>query len=122
MSQQKTPDFIGSSIYDLDGSLFADKINAAIAETAFAASINDDKRKRGRVTIEFGFERVGETSQLQVRHKLTTDRPTRRGKVISQDETLTPMYCNNQGKLTIGPDTQLDLIARQSRNTTQEII
>jgi len=95
MSQQQIPDFIGSSIFDLDGSLFADKINAAIAETAFAVANNGDGSKSGKVTIELTFKRVGETSQLHVGHNLKADRPTKRGNVVSNDKTLTPMYCNN---------------------------
>lgn len=120
---QNTPDFVGSTLYDLDGGILAQKINAAVAETAFAVAHGDDKRKKGRITIELTLELMSDDSRmLQVSHKLMNSRPTKRGKVTTEDETSTPLYCNHHGKLTLAPDTQLDFIQQQSRHTQKETV
>lgn len=114
MSQIKTPDFVGQSLYDLDGGVFVEKINAAVAEVAFAVSNSESKSTAGKLVIELNMKRVGDTHQVQIAHKIKATKPTRRGKVTSEDETMTPLYCNATGKLTIAPDTQIEMFQKET--------
>lgn len=96
----KTQDFIA----DLDGGVFEEKIGRVLSEVA--AGVVAQGRK-GSVTIKFDFKQISESNQVEVSHKLSYDKPTRRGKATEEDTTTTPMYVGNGGDMTIHPIDQL---------------
>lgn len=111
----KPQDFV-ETINDLDAGVFAEKINRGMSEAALAAVYHGDKGKKAKVTLEFTLERIGDSRQLQITHKITKSVPTPRGRASEDDATSTALYVGRSGALTITPDTQLDMIGRNEEN------
>lgn len=113
-SHTNAPSFV--PLYEeLDAGIFDRKVSHAIAQTALAVVNAGEKTKKGRITIELEIERIGEGAQVNMTHTLTYVRPTLRGKTQETDKTQTLLYVSKGGKMTITPDTQLDLIPRTRR-------
>lgn len=85
---------------DLEAGIFANKIGVAITNAARGA-INFDKD--GAVTVAFKFERIGNSRQVNITHKLTVVEPTERGKLTEETTTETPMYVGAKGEVTAFP-------------------
>lgn len=100
---------------ELDGGIFDRKVSHAMAQTAMAVVNAEDKSKKGTVTLEFEFERIGEGAQINMAHTIKFTRPTLRGKIQETDKTQTLLHVGKGGKMTITPDTQMDLIPRTRR-------
>lgn len=100
---------------ELDAGIFDRKVSHAIAQVALAVVNAESRKQTGRVTLEFNIERIGEGAQVNMTHKLAYSKPTLRGKVNETDETQTLLYVGKGGKMTVTPDTQLDLIQKTSR-------
>lgn len=100
---------------ELDAGIFERKIAQALAETARSVVNADSKKQSGKITIELDLTRIGEGAQVQMTHKLTYARPTLRGKIQETDTTQTLLYVGRGGKLTITPDTQTEMFAKQPR-------
>lgn len=115
MSQMITPRFAEHTLPVLDAGVFEEKLNRAIRDVAFAVVSNEDGRKKGKLTIELTLERINQTEQVNLTHKLKWDIPTPKGKRIEQNDTATALFVNRSGTLTIAPETQLDLIPRQQK-------
>jgi len=110
-----TPFDIQTILPDMDGGVFLEKISRAVQDTALGVVVHGDKGKKGKVTIELTFERIGESMQVQCRHKLVYSRPTRRGKASEEDTTETPFYVDNRGRLSIVPHEQMDFLKDETR-------
>lgn len=108
------PGFI-AVLEELDAGIFERKIAHALAETARAVVNADSKKQSGKITIEFDLARIGEGAQVQMTHKLSYARPTLRGKIQETDTTQTLLYVGKAGKLTVTPDTQLEIFQKQQR-------
>ena len=117
MSQMITPRFAEHTLPVLDAGVFEEKLNRAVRDVAFAVITNDDGRKKGKLTIEFSFERINNTDQVNLNHKLVWDMPTAKGKRIEHNDTATALFVNPTGTLTIAPEAQLDLIPRTKQVT-----
>lgn len=100
---------------ELDAGIFDRKVSHAIAQTALAVVNAESRKQTGKVTLEFNIERIGEGAQVNMTHKLTYSKPTLRGKVNETDETQTLLYIGKGGKMTITPDTQMELISKIKR-------
>lgn len=107
MSQPQTTN-LEQLLSDLDGGVFAQKIATALSDAALAIAHTG---KAGSVTITFGMKRIGDSSQVQVDHKLSFVKPTAKGKVSEENTTSTPLYVGARGALTLIPDTQQRLFA-----------
>lgn len=104
-----TPDFISVLQADLDAGLFSAKISRAISDAALAVVEHGEKGRKAKVTIELTLARIGESHQIDLTHKISSSRPTRRGKVAEEDSTSTPMYVGPHGALSIAPAAQMRL-------------
>lgn len=93
------PEFLG----DLDGGILEQKLGTVLSDVARGV-VNHGKA--GKVTLELSISRIGESSQVQLKHKLSFAKPTRRGKATEEDTTETPMHVANNGALTLYPDSQ----------------
>jgi hypothetical protein len=89
---------------DLDGGVFMQKLASALALAA-AGVVENDGRRKGRVSMEFLISRIGESNQVSISHTLKYKRPTRRGYAAEDDTTETPVYVGSQGRLSIMPIT-----------------
>lgn len=107
MSQNITPRFAEHTLPVLDAGVFEEKLNRAIRDVAFAVVTNDDARKKGKVTIELTFERINETEQVNLSHKIIHEMPMAKGKRIEHNDTSTALFVNRSGTMTITPEKQL---------------
>lgn len=112
------PDFV-PVFEELDAGLFSRKVAAAIAETALAVVNAESAKQTGEVALEFKIARIGEGAQISMTHRLKFSRPTRRGKRSENDVTLTLLYVGKGGKLTVTPDTQIDLFKKEERKVVE---
>lgn len=103
---------IGELLPQLDGTIFERKVDDAISEGAKRAVAHG---KQAKVIIELTFKQISETQQVMIAHKLKSDLPTFKGKVIEEDTTETPMYVGVNGYLSTSPEKQKDLFNEEEK-------
>lgn len=94
---------------ELDAGAFMSKVAHALCEVAAGTVDNGDKGKKGSVALTFTVQRVGESNQVSIDHKLAYKRPTRRGHSTEEDTTATLMHVSRGGRMSIAPETQTDM-------------
>lgn len=99
---------------DLDGGVFEEKIATMLSEVALGVVTHG---RQGAVTIEFNMSRIGETAQVNCKHKLKFVKPTKRGKATEEDETVTPLYVAGNGDLSLFHPNQMDFGFKQKKVT-----
>jgi hypothetical protein len=83
---------------------------AGTAASDIAANICAiDKKRKGKLTIELEFERIGDSNQVSIKHKIKTLVPKPRGKVSEEIEGETPFHVGPRGKITLFPNAQTSL-------------
>lgn len=98
-----------STLPELDGGVFLAQLSQAMAEAALAVADWGEKGKKAQVKVEFVLVRIGKSRQVELQHKLSVVRPTRRGKSSEELTTETPLYVGRKGALSIAPENQIDL-------------
>ena len=111
----KNPDFI-ETLNELDAGIITSKLSRVVADVALGVV---EHGKKGKIVLTLDLDRIGETAQLTVAHKINYVKPTFRGKATEEETTATPMYVNKNGYLSIAPDTQLDLFKNINQQTEQ---
>ena len=106
---------IDEMLHDLDAGVFAEKIGAAISQTALNTCVHG---KPGRVTITFDMKRIGESSQVELKHTLTYKHPTANGEITEKDGTTTPLHVGPGGVLSLMPHEQGRLFAENAPRVT----
>lgn len=104
MSQQKSYDF-NETLPDLDAGVFLQKVSRAFQDVALAVA-NHPSKVTGAVRLEFKLSRIGDSSQINVEHKVSNVVPHKRGKSTDEDSTSTALYVSSNGALSIIPDNQ----------------
>lgn len=100
MPKTNIHDFLG----ELDAGIFENKLAAALSEVALGVVTND---KQGTVKLEFTLKKMdSDNPQVQIQHKLSYVKPTKRGKSSEEDTTATPMYVHKGGVLSVTPDKE----------------
>jgi len=94
---------ITDTLRDMNCGIFTDKLSRALRDVAHGVIANG---KQGKVTIQLDLKQVGQGQQVNVSHKLSYAKPTKRGKQTEEDTTETAFYVGRQG-LTLLPDNQL---------------
>lgn len=97
---------------ELYGGTFEAQITNALKEAALAVAAHESGKVKGKVAIEFSLQRISESRQLTVEHKLKYEYPTTKGKRSEELATATPVYCGNRGALTIAPESQIPMFDR----------
>jgi len=97
---------ITETLEELDAGIFVQKFSRATRDVALGVV---EHGKKGKVTIELTMDRVGDSSQIEIAHKLSYAKPTKRGKATEDDTTNTAIYVNRAGILTITPPSQADM-------------
>lgn len=115
MSDQKTAprsqtalpktDFI-ELLPELNAGVLLQQINAALSDVGLATAVHGDKGKEGEVTLKFKMKRIGETTQVELKHTLGFSKPTARGKSTEEATTTTPVYVCHGGRLSVLPEEQ----------------
>ncbi len=101
-------------LHDLDAGVFAEKIGAAISQTALNTCVHG---KPGRVLIQLDMKRIGESSQVELKHTLTYKHPTAKGEITEKDGTTTPMHVGPGGVLSLMPHQQRQLFGDGPQDT-----
>jgi len=101
------------TLADLDAGLFLQQLSKAISDTAIATVMNGDKKKQGKVTVEFVMVRIGDSHQIEVRHSVGYDKPTRRGKATEKYTSITALYVAGDGAVSIVPRSQTDMFLQR---------
>jgi hypothetical protein len=96
---------------DLDGGVFAEKIGRALSEVASGVVYTG---KKGEVIVKFAIKRIGDSSQVECAHSIAFAAPTPNGKVREENTTTTPLHVGQRGALTLFPETQQQLFARET--------
>ena len=99
-------EFIG----DLDAGVFEEKLSRALSDVAMGVVTQS---KPGKVSITFEMKQIGQSSTVNIAHKLTYSKPTASGKLSEENTTETPMHVNQGGKLTLFPEDQGQLFGKK---------
>lgn len=91
-------------ISDLDGGVVEQKIARMLSDVA--AGVIDHSRS-GSITIKLDLSRIGNSHQVEIKHKLTFNKPTAKGDITETNTTSTPMHVGVGGRLTLFPETQV---------------
>ncbi|QLB40839.1 hypothetical protein [Mannheimia pernigra] len=98
MAKTNVPEFLD----ELDCGIFKDKLATALSEVALGVLTHD---KKGKVTVEFSLDKMdSDNPSVQIQHKLSYVKPTKRGKSAEEDTTATPMYVHKGGALCATPE------------------
>ena len=79
--------------------------------TSVGLSVVENKRK-GKISIDLDFTLIPNTQQVSITHALKLSRPTTDGESMEKVKRDTVMHVGKYGKLTVMPESQLDLIPR----------
>ncbi len=82
----------------LDAGIFRQKVAKAFSDVALGVAING---KKCRVVLTFEFARIGESSQVEMTHRVHFIKPTERGEVSEKNVTSTPLHVGVGGALTV---------------------
>lgn len=102
-------------IEDLDGGVLQQKLARALSEVAGGVV---DHNTKGKVTLTMELDRIGNSYQVNVSHKLLFTVPTLRGKVTEENTTSTPMHVNTGGRMSIFPENQGQMFTRTGEPET----
>ena len=95
------------SLFDeLNGGVFRQQLERALSDAALGVVTHGDKGKKGKVTVTFDMSRIGESTQVNLTHKLEYRVPTARGKRTEDVTCDTPLHVGRNGKLSLMPDNQ----------------
>ena len=112
MSESKATNF-EEVLADLDGGIFAQKIGHALSDVALGTVLTG---KAGKVQITFDMKRIGDSSQIEVAHKINFTKPTEKGKTSEENTTHTPLHVGKGGKITLFPQDQTSFEFMNSNN------
>ena len=89
---------------ELDSVIFENKIATSLSEVALGVLAHD---KQGTVKVEFTLKKAdSDNPSVQIQHKLSYVKPTKRGKTAEEDTTATPMFVHKGGALSVTPDKE----------------
>lgn len=97
---------------EFDGGQFMLILSRALGTVA--AAVVDNKRK-GKISLEFDFAQIPNTQQVSITHSLKLSRPTADGEASEKVKRDTVMHVGKFGKLTVMPESQLELIPRHPK-------
>lgn len=84
---------------ELDAGIFENKLAQALSDVALGVVTHD---KAGTVKIEFSIKKMdSDNPSVQIQHKISYVKPTKRGKSSEEDTTATPMYVHKGGALSV---------------------
>lgn len=92
---------VKSFISDLSAGIIEEKLGVILSKVALATALHGEANKKGKVAVEFTFQRFGEGEQVMIAAKLSCSAPTKRGKSTEEDTTDTPMFVGKGGVLSV---------------------
>ena len=92
---------VSAFISSLSAGIIEEKLSIILSKAALATALHGEGNKKGKVGVEFTFQRFGEGEQVMISAKLSCSVPTKRGKSTEEDTTDTPMFVGKGGVLSI---------------------
>lgn len=100
MAKTDIHEFLG----ELDAGIFENKLAQALSDVALGVVTHD---KAGVVKVEFSIKKTdSDNPAVQIQHKISYAKPTKRGKSTEEDTTATPMYVHKGGVLSVTPEKE----------------
>jgi hypothetical protein len=103
-----SPSFI-ELVQNLQGGVFEQVLDAAMAECAMAVAAQDGPakvRQKGKLVLTFELEPTSGDDMLDVLHRVEFKHPTIKGWRAEQTGDRHPMFVNRKGALTVVKDEQ----------------
>lgn len=97
---------------EFDAGIFVQKIDRAMRDAALGSVVTG---KKGKVVVEMTFDRIGESSQVSVKHVLKYTVPKERGKLMEENTTSTPLHVLPGGVLSVAPERQVDMFKPETQ-------
>lgn len=97
-------------ISNLGGGTFENQIVRALRDVALGVVTNG---KKGGVTISFELDQIGDSSQVECKHKLSFVKPTLRGKASEEVTNKTPLHVNREGTCSLFPHETGDMFKKR---------
>ena len=94
---------LGALLEDLDGGVFVAKISKALKDAAIGAIVH---KRKGQVVVSLDLSQIGNSNQVEMKHKVKFVVPTKNGNRAEEDTTSTPLHVGQKGNLTLVPETQ----------------
>ncbi len=91
-------------LHDLDAGIYIKKVNAALKDAGIAAITTG---KQSQVTLTLKFDRIDDSRQVSVTHKLGTVLPHDTGKTTDEDTKKTPIHVHSTGALSVFSEDQI---------------
>ncbi|KZN65065.1 hypothetical protein N473_01460 [Pseudoalteromonas luteoviolacea CPMOR-1] len=92
---------IQTFISSLEAGVFKEKVSHLLSDVALGQVVHGAGNRKGKLTIDLTFQRVGENNQVMISSKLTHTTLTRRGSKSETASNETPFYVGKGGVLTI---------------------
>lgn len=94
---------VSEFISDLDGGAFESALSGVLSDVAGAVI---EQGRAGEVTVKLKFKQIGSSHQVQCEHELKYKQPTKKGNMVEDMTTMTPLYVGTKGKLSFFPENQ----------------
>lgn len=101
MTIASTATNVDEFLESLDGSVLKEKLAHMLSDVALGTVLHGNKQRKGKLNLELTVQRIGETDQVVIQHKLSHQTLTERGKKMEENTTETPMFVGKGGKLSI---------------------
>jgi len=92
---------VNDFIAELGAGTFKEKLSYVLSEIANSTINHGDKKRGGKLTIEFSLRKVGDHDQVEISHKIVQTTLTKRGKKTEEDTTESFMFVGKGGEMTI---------------------
>jgi hypothetical protein len=101
----------------LDAGTLGKRLAKALEDTALGVVATGDRKKAGKVTLEFDIKQIGESNQVMIDHTISFKKPTHRGSVAEVHTTSTTLFVGTRGKLTILNNETREMFQRQTEES-----
>lgn len=104
--ESKSPDTpwdAAEFLHELDGGVFMMKLARALQDGALACT---EHGREASVSMTIKLKQINEASVVNAAHKIAYKHPTKNGMQTEEDETKTPLYVGQRGRLSVTPELQ----------------
>ena len=105
----------GEFIASLEGGLVEQSVAIVLSKVAAAVV---DHRKKGQIKITVDLNRVGDSMQVNAKHKIEFTEPTAKGEVKEHSSGDTVLHIAPGGRMSLIPNTQTDLFTPKNQEET----
>lgn len=102
---------LDSFLDSLDGGCLKTKLEACLNDIAMAV---DHTQGAGTLTLKLDIKSRKGRSAVDIKHSITSKKPTMRGDQTATDSEKTPMYVGKHGRVTLFEENQDDMFAEET--------